>query len=335
MRAYLLGESLCDSGRMEDGIRSFKEASALCWELQCEDWPNWATEMHTEMTLCASQAPTLIAADSAGLHPEFAFLQAQSRCEWWNSPAAVESIAKTLQERHFAVLDGFSGTVHAQHIQGTCTETWNSNTFRPARAPSAQKTRGDWVAWGPEGFDSLTSRVDELVRSLRAVSVPGAAHPEASLERIVCRQRPMVSRYGCGDTFARHVDNARDSKHGNGRMLTAVYYMQDESWSACNDGGCIRIFRPQHVTTDQSNMPGDEPNPSDALFDIAPVGDRLLLFFSDSRVPHEVLRVRRDDAQRFAMTIWYWGPEEVPAWWDGNVHDCTLVPLPSNEKLLL
>jgi hypothetical protein len=45
----------------------------------------------------------------------------------------------------------------------------------------------------------------------------------------------------------------------------------------------------------------------DAHADVAPLLDRLLLFFSDFRVPHEVLAARRP---RFACTLWYMERDE-------------------------
>ena len=41
--------------------------------------------------------------------------------------------------------------------------------------------------------------------------------------------------------------------------------------------------------------------------DVEPSADRLVLFFSDGRTPHEVLPTHVD---RFAVTVWFWDPVE-------------------------
>ncbi len=43
------------------------------------------------------------------------------------------------------------------------------------------------------------------------------------------------------------------------------------------------------------------------LCDVAPLADRLLLFFADYRVPHEVLPAHHE---RLAVTLWYFDAEE-------------------------
>ena len=161
--------------------------------------------------------------------------------------------------------------------------------------------------------------VDALVRSV----YPLAAHsPE---EHELSRQRPQLSRYGESDAFARHCDNycplAGDGPHCNGRWLTAVYYTS-EGWSE-DHGGCLRLFKPQG---DASSTEGEPPMPGatnthasatgatelpagiefedDALLDVAPLADRLLLFYSDFRCPHAVQVVGAGEP-RYAVTVWF------------------------------
>ena len=40
----------------------------------------------------------------------------------------------------------------------------------------------------------------------------------------------------------------------------------------------------------------------DSVLDIAPVGDRAVLFYSDLRSPHEVLKA---NSPRYAITLWF------------------------------
>ena len=53
---------------------------------------------------------------------------------------------------------------------------------------------------------------------------------------------------------------------------------------------------------DDDDDDGASNDDDDAMVDVAPVGDRLVLFFSDRRTPHEVLH---SSATRFATTLWY------------------------------
>ena len=45
-----------------------------------------------------------------------------------------------------------------------------------------------------------------------------------------------------------------------------------------------------------------------AIGRVAPIGNRLLLFYADVRVPHEVLPAYAD---RLAITLWYYDSSEV------------------------
>lgn len=83
------------------------------------------------------------------------------------------------------------------------------------------------------------------------------------------------------------------------------------------------------LTTEVHAAAGD----SDVLMDVAPLGDRLVLFFSDLRVPHEVLPVtRREGGTRAACTVWYCGSGAAD---DGRVeaHTAGSVALPPLEEV--
>ena len=111
-----------------------------------------------------------------------------------------------------------------------------------------------------------------------------------------------------GAAFARHCDNHCRSgagPHCNGRGLSAVYYC-NEAWRDA-EGGCLRIFPPQGLGCDDDRNDenvSEDSSAEDGLCDVLPLSDRLVLFFSDFRCPHEVLPVRGERA-RFACTLWY------------------------------
>jgi hypothetical protein len=332
IRAYIEGESLCDSGRVQHGIRSFRAAYNLVPELESEEWPAWATDMHSRMLKAvAASAPPMLDEDAAArLQPAIATCRSDAASSWCTELAALDAIADTLEVQHFAVIDGFAGGAAAQQLRECCTAAWERDAFRAARVRPADALRGaqpaarsDFIAWDPPGFDQLSRRVDALVRALRE-------RKPTLLGAISARQRPMVARYGYGDAFARHVDNNCCRGQGelcNGRVLTTVYYMQDADWDAETDGGCLRLFgsqQPLGEPMDTAATPLADDTP--ARLDVAPLMDRLVLFLSDFRCPHEVLPVRRREANRFATTIWYWnGDIPIPPWWQPEVHDCQLV----------
>ena len=117
---------------------------------------------------------------------------------------------------------------------------------------------------------------------------PAVLHPTAC---------PLICRYGAGASLSRHSDNPHNE---NNRWLTAVYYT-NEAWSE-TDGGCLRLYKPDLEDVSVKDSITSEALADDAIVDVAPLNDRLVLFFSDLRTPHEVLQVK---APRFATTLWY------------------------------
>lgn len=91
----------------------------------------------------------------------------------------------------------------------------------------------------------------------------------------------MVACYpGLGTRYIKHVDNP----NGDGRCITATYYLNPQ-WDAATNGGVLRVY------------PQNGP-----VLDIAPQFDRILFFWSDRRNPHSVQPAYRT---RYAITLWY------------------------------
>ncbi|MGH0114915.1 UNVERIFIED_CONTAM: hypothetical protein FKN15_065839 [Acipenser sinensis] len=78
----------------------------------------------------------------------------------------------------------------------------------------------------------------------------------------------MVACYpGNGTGYVRHVDNP----NGDGRCITCIYYL-NKNWDVKVHGGLLQIF----------------PESRTVVANIEPIFDRLLIFWSDRRNPHEV-----------------------------------------------
>ena len=236
---------------------------------------------------------------------------------WWIMDDTLAEVGTALRRNHFAVLDGFLGGVDAKlatTVRGEVRAVYEAGLIPDARQvmegcprlePGAlaggrsghglayvmQPVRGDHVAWfgGDEpacrfkALPVLLQRVDTLVSEL-APHVP-------ELRGVKNRTKAMLTCYpGGGARYVRHCDTTRGGTH-NGRILTALYYANGGGWSA-KDGGELRIFSPMNSTQD----------PVVERATLPPLGDRLVIFWSDNRVPHEVLAAH---FQRFACTLWY------------------------------
>jgi len=103
---------------------------------------------------------------------------------------------------------------------------------------------------------------------------------------------------GDGSRYVRHRDASPSSPH---RRLTAIYYANSTHWDPSTDGGSLRIYgtgegftrsphHPATATLGPSALPagvsvGVHPD-GETYVDVAPCGDRLLVFLS--HLEHEV-----------------------------------------------
>ncbi|XP_030011161.1 egl nine homolog 1 isoform X1 [Sphaeramia orbicularis] len=202
---------------------------------------------------------------------------------------AMEYIVPCMDKHGICVVDNFLGAevgagvldnVKALHKTGKFTD----GQLVSQKSDSSKDIRGDKITWiegresGCDKIRFLMSRMDDLIR-----------HCNGKLGNYTIngRTKAMVACYpGNGTGYVRHVDNP----NGDGRCVTCIYYL-NKDWNAKEHGGLLRIF----------------PEGKAQFADIEPKFDRLLLFWSDRRNPHEV---QPAFATRYAITVWYFDADE-------------------------
>ncbi|KAM4591601.1 egl nine homolog 1 [Odontesthes bonariensis] len=202
---------------------------------------------------------------------------------------AIEYIIPCMDKHGICFVDNFLGLETGVGILENVKALHNTGKFTDGqlvsqKSDSTKDIRGDKIAWieGREpGCDKilfLMSRMDDLIR-----------HCNGKLGNYAIngRTKAMVACYpGNGTGYVRHVDNP----NGDGRCVTCIYYL-NKDWNAKDDGGLLRIF----------------PEGKAQFADIEPKFDRLLLFWSDRRNPHEV---QPAFSTRYAITVWYFDADE-------------------------
>ncbi|XP_059215033.1 egl nine homolog 1 [Centropristis striata] len=202
---------------------------------------------------------------------------------------ALEYIVPCMNKHGICVVDNFLGAETGQGILDNVKALHNTGKFTDGqlvsqKSDSTKDIRGDKITWiegrepGSEKIRFLMSRMDDLIR-----------HCNGKLGNYTIngRTKAMVACYpGNGTGYVRHVDNP----NGDGRCVTCIYYL-NKDWTAKEHGGLLRIF----------------PEGKAQFADIEPKFDRLLLFWSDRRNPHEVQPAY---ATRYAITVWYFDADE-------------------------
>lgn len=111
------------------------------------------------------------------------------------------------------------------------------------------------------------------------------------LKDVRTRSKAMITCYpGNQAHYSTHVDNANH----NGRKVTCIYYL-NKDWKD-GDGGCLNVYK----------------NVSDThhVASVAPLFNRLVMFWSDVRCPHEVSPCAQP---RFALSVWFLDKKEKQA----------------------
>jgi hypothetical protein len=113
---------------------------------------------------------------------------------------------------------------------------------------------------------------------------------------------------GGGARYVRHLDAFKADGGGSTRRMTAIYYV-NPAWRE-EDGGHLRLYlgRPDAASSSRC-VDSSSSVAGDRYWDVAPLGDRLLVFHSE-HVEHEVLP---SFAHRYAITMWMYGAAQPTA----------------------
>ncbi|KAL1504996.1 hypothetical protein AB1Y20_008760 [Prymnesium parvum] len=233
---------------------------------------------------------------------------AASTTPWWLHADTIAEAARQLRTSDFFLLDGFQGAdaavqlrheIEAAHTAGQLTRGRTGPTARAAsllRTDASAGFRLTAASSAPRAMRAFVRRTDALVASLRAAlrrphAAPLLRHAEWRAAEL------MVSCFAANRSrYVRHTDNvcrAGVGRRCNGRRLTVVGYLNDARDDPTD--GALRLYF--------AGSPTSAPR-----VDIEPLQDRLVVFWSDERVPHEVLPT---SFMRFAATMWYFDSLEA------------------------
>ncbi|XP_023263330.1 egl nine homolog 2-like [Seriola lalandi dorsalis] len=210
---------------------------------------------------------------------------------WSAERIAQQYIVPCMKYYGICVKDNFLGPQLGDRVLEEVEVLNRSGKFRGGQLVSqksipSRSIRGDQIAWvegrepGCQSIGALMAHIDEAV-------MYSAANGQLGDCVINGRTKAMVACYpGNGAGYVRHVDNP----NGDGRCITCIYYL-NKNWDVKKQGGLLQIY----------------PEGKNVVANIEPLFDRLLIFWSDRRNPHEV---KPAYATRYAITVWYFDAKE-------------------------
>ncbi|KAI4883165.1 hypothetical protein NFI96_013933 [Prochilodus magdalenae] len=184
------------------------------------------------------------------------------------------------------VKDGFLGSRIGDRVLKEVETLNHSGKFRGGQLVSqrsipSKNIRGDQIAWvegkepGCETIGILMAHIDEAIMHSSANGQLGNyainGRTKDGLIELLYFSVNMIAMVACypgnGTRYVRHVDNP----NGDGRCITCIYYL-NKDWDVKVHGGLLQLY----------------PEGRNVVANIEPLFDRLLIFWSDRRNPHEV-----------------------------------------------
>ena len=210
-----------------------------------------------------------------------------NRPDYVTTQTLASEIVKDLTLNGFSVINNFLDTEAMNDIRSELTGLCRSNRFFPGKlcqagANTTSSIRGDVVRWLDVKHDCPYTAVHEAVKRMdRITSVLNASKILRGCD-IRSRSPAMIAYYPANSNgYKQHVDNPNQ----DGRKLTFILYANRE-YDRLRDGGVLRIHKSERRL----------------YFDVEPLDGRLVIFWSDSRTPHEVLPT---NSERCAISLWY------------------------------
>eukprot|EP00596_Hydrurales_sp_CCMP1899_P002396 CAMPEP_0119051420 /NCGR_PEP_ID=MMETSP1177-20130426/73041_1 /TAXON_ID=2985 /ORGANISM="Ochromonas sp, Strain CCMP1899" /LENGTH=274 /DNA_ID=CAMNT_0007030613 /DNA_START=248 /DNA_END=1072 /DNA_ORIENTATION=+ len=231
-----------------------------------------------------------------------------------------DEIINGLKKKGWAAIDDFLGSdvcdMYRQEAVGfyerkdmtiSKSTRWDNETnsvvtYDKHNVFATQLNGGDSYYDGPRLHEYVVS----IVKSL--VPIISEKFPEAHLSPLLASNKLAVCT-GDGSSYDKHYDN---SGGDDLRKLTVLYYL-NPNWRT-QLGGAFRIYNsvltPSSSTPEVATAIEQSSNDSDhtnvEVTDINPIGDRLLIFWSD-RLVHSVQPSQApagDADHRYAFTVW-------------------------------
>ena len=226
---------------------------------------------------------------------------------------AADQVAPALRERHYAVVDGACQGIDTASLRSWLEELKVDGRLTPGESdqltPSdQQRARDDLITsicvrigegaqrTQPPALEQFLLALDALVGALQlAPALRGCIPPSLLREE---RQIQATCYAGGSTGYVEHVDNPGGK---GGRVLTCILYL-NEGWED-RDGGELRLrLEPNDDVGCNRDATVQDDTEREEYTDVAPLDGRLVVFWSDNRVPHSV---RAANTDRYAMSCWY------------------------------